>query len=102
MAAIDGAWDCEVQSPMGAQKMTILLASQPGGSFTGTASGPLGALNLEAGQVLGDHITFKMAITMPMPMALDCEAKLVDDDHIEGTVDTGAFGRFPLKATRKG
>lgn len=101
MATIDGEWVCEVESPMGTQKMDLTLASAPGGSFTGTARGALGSLDIADGQMLGDTATFKMAITMPFPMTLDCEAKLVGDDRIEGTVDTGAFGRFPLKASRK-
>ena len=101
MATIDGAWDCEVESPMGAQKLTLTLASTADGGFTGTASGPLGSLEVTDGRIAGDTATFKLAITMPFPMNLDCEARLVSDDRIEGTVDTGAFGRYPIRATRK-
>ena len=101
MATIDGEWVCEVDSPMGTQKMDLTLASVPGGGFTGTARGPLGALDIADGRLLGDTMQFKMAITLPFPMTLDCESRLIGDDRIEGTVDTGAFGRFPLNATRK-
>ena len=100
MATIDGRWMCEVDSPMGAQKLDLTLATQPGGGFTGTASGPLGSIDVKDGQLRGDTLRFKLGITMPMPMALDCEARLVGDDRIEGTVDTGAFGRYPLRAPR--
>lgn len=100
MATIDGDWLCEVDSPMGTQRMELTLATTPGGGFSGTARGPLGSLDIADGLMLGETMTFKMAITMPFPMTLDCESKLVGDDRIEGTVDTGAFGRFPLKATR--
>jgi hypothetical protein len=101
VATIDGEWVCEVDSPMGAQKMDLTLATVAGGGFTGTARGPLGSLDIADGQMLGDTMQFKMAITMPFPMSLACESRLVSDDRIEGTVDTGAFGRFPLRATRK-
>lgn len=101
MATIDGEWLCEVDSPMGTQKMDLTLTMRPGGGFTGTARGPLGALDIADGRMLGDTMNFRMAITMPFPMSLDCESRLVGDDRIEGTVDTGAFGRFPLTATRK-
>jgi hypothetical protein len=102
MATIDGKWTCEVDSPMGAQQLDLNVTSQPDGSFTGTASGPLGAINISDGQLLGDTLRFKLAISMPFPMTLDAEAKLVGDDRIEGTVDTGAFGRYPMRATRAG
>lgn len=101
MATIDGEWLCEVDSPMGTQTMDLTLATTPGGGFGGSARGPLGSLDIADGQMLGETMHFKMAITMPFPMTLACEARMAGDDRIEGTVDTGAFGRFPLKATRK-
>ncbi|USI73319.1 hypothetical protein [Sphingomonas morindae] len=101
MAQIDGQWDCEVDSPMGKQQSLLTLTAS-GTGFAGVASGPLGSVEITNGQVLGDQLSFKMAITLPMPMTLDCEARLIGDDRIEGTVDTGAFGRFPLRATRRG
>lgn len=100
MATIDGQWDCEVDSPMGKQAMTLTLSSS-GGTFSGAASGPLGAVEIADGQVAGDIVTFKLAIKVPMPMTLECEARMQGDDLIEGTVDTGAFGKFPMKAMRR-
>lgn len=100
MATIDGQWDCEVDSPMGKQQMVLTVTSTPTG-FAGAASGPLGTVDVTEGQVFGERLSFKLAVKMPFPMTLDCEATLVDDDTIEGTVDTGAFGKFPMRATRK-
>jgi hypothetical protein len=101
MATIDGQWDCEVDSPMGKQSMVLTLSSS-GGTFSGAATGPLGAVEVSDGQVIGEQVTFKLAVKVPMPMELECEARLTGDDTIEGSVDTGAFGKFPMRATRKG
>ena len=49
----------------------------------------------------GDKLTWKLDITVPMPMTLDGEAT-VDGDTITGTVTAGAFGAFPLTGTRVG
>jgi hypothetical protein len=101
MAGIDGQWDSVAQSPMGEQRSVLTLTSKADGSFAGTNSGPLGSMDVTDGQVTGDLVTAKMQLTMPFPMTLAIEARL-DGDTIEGTIDTGAFGKFPMKATRKG
>jgi hypothetical protein len=100
MAGIDGQWDSVAQSPMGEQRSVLTLTSKPDGSFVGTNAGPMGTLDITEGQVTGDQLTFKMELKVPFPMTLACEGAL-NGDVIEGTIDTGAFGRFPVKATRK-
>lgn len=100
MAAIDGQWDSVAQSPMGEQRSVLTLTSKPDGSFAGTNSGPLGALDVTDGQVTGDMVTFKMQLTTPFPMTLTVEGR-IEGDTMEGTIDTGAFGKFPVTATRK-
>ncbi len=101
MAGIDGQWDCVAQSPMGEQQSVLTLVSKPDGSFVGTNAGPIGALDVTDGQVTGDLVTAKMQLTVPFPMTLTIEGRLAGDT-IEGTIDTGAFGKFPMTATRKG
>lgn len=100
MASIDGQWDCVSQSPMGEQQSVLTLTSKPDGSFVGTNAGPLGSLDVTDGSVTGDQVAFKMELKVPFPMTLTAEAVL-SGDTMEGTIDTGAFGRFPVKATRK-
>lgn len=101
MAGIDGQWDSVAQSPMGEQKSVLTLTSKPDGSFAGTNSGPMGSMDVTDGQVTGDLVTAKMQLTVPFPMTLTLEGRLAGDT-IEGTIDTGAFGKFPMSATRKG
>ena len=100
MAAIDGQWDSVAQSPMGEQVSVLTLTSRPDGSFAGTNSGTLGSLDISDGQMIGDQVSFKMDLKVPFPMTLTVEAQLAGD-VMEGTIDTGAFGKFPVKATRK-
>ncbi|SEN73354.1 hypothetical protein SAMN05192583_3433 [Sphingomonas gellani] len=99
MAQVDGSWDCVVKSPLGDQKMTVTIRSE-GATFTGTASGAMGTAEL-SGEVLGDTISWKQSITVPMPMTLDVEAT-AEGDTLTGTVGAGGLGSFPLSGTRVG
>lgn len=95
--AVDGTYDCTVKSPLGDQNLTLAVKSD-GASFTGTASGAMGASDV-SGTVNGNTIAWKQQMTVPMPMTLDCEAT-IDGDAVTGTVGAGAFGSFPLSGTR--
>ena len=100
MANVDGSWDTLVKSPMGDQKAVLTVVAD-GSSFTGTYSGAMGTTEVKDGHVDGDKLTWKLDITVPMPMTLDAEAT-VDGDSMTGTVTAGAFGAFPLTGTRVG
>jgi hypothetical protein len=97
MAGVDGTYDVTVKSPLGDQKMTMTVVSQ-GSTFTGTNAGAMGSADV-SGDVSGNTLTWKMQITVPMPMTLDCQAT-VEGDQINGSVGAGAFGSFPLTGTR--
>ena len=97
MAEVDGSWDCTVKSPMGDQKMTLTVNSD-GSAFTGTVSGAMGSSDV-SGEVDGNTVSWKQQMTVPMPMTLDCKAT-VEGDTMTGTVGAGAFGSFPLSATK--
>lgn len=100
MAGIEGQWDCVAQSPMGEQRTVLTLVGKPGGGFAGTNSGALGSIDIVDGRLLGEQVSFTMKLTAPFPMELTCEAML-NGDTMEGTLDTGAFGKYPVKATRR-
>ena len=97
MANVDGSWDCVVKSPLGDQKMTLTVNSADT-SFSGAVSGAMGGMDV-TGEVDGDTLSWKQAMTVPMPMTLDCKAT-VEDDVLKGSVAAGAFGSFPLTGTR--
>lgn len=99
MARIDGAYDCVSKTPLGEQKSIFTIVSS-GDSFHGTNASPLGALEVRDGVIDGNRLTWKMEMTLPMPMTLNCEG-IVDGDTLTATVDTGAFGSFTMTGTRR-
>ncbi len=99
MASVDGDWNVTIKSPMGDQS-AVLTITTDGASFSGKMVGGLGSMDIPSGSVDGDTITWKMDMTVPMPMTLDCTAT-ADGDAITGQVVAGAFGAMGLSGTRK-
>ncbi|GAA4765726.1 hypothetical protein GCM10023219_08430 [Stakelama sediminis] len=99
MANVDGSWDTVTKSPMGDQQAVLTIDSS-GDSFTGTYTGAMGSAEVKDGKVDGETLTWKLNISVPMPMTLDCTAT-VDGDAMNGSVTAGAFGSFPMTGTRK-
>ena len=97
MANVDGSWDCTVKSPLGDQQATLDVKAA-GDNFAGIFAGALGETQV-SGTVSGDTLAWRMDISVPMPMLLDCEAT-VSGDTLDGKVTAGAFGSFPLEGTR--
>lgn len=99
MASVDGAYDCVAKTPMGDQNGVFTVISN-GDRFNGTFAGMMGSLDVVDGKVAGDVLTWKMEMTMPMPMTLECEAT-VSGDAITGTMQLGAFGASAFTGTRR-
>jgi zinc protease len=99
MAAVDGDWDVTIKSPMGDQK-GVLTVNSDGNTFSGQMAGGLGTMAIADGTVDGNTISWKMDMTVPMPMTLDATAT-VDGDAISGEVKAGAFGSMGLSGSRK-
>jgi hypothetical protein len=99
MAKVDGAYDCVTKTPMGDQPSVFTVVSS-GNAFHGTNAGPLGSLDVKDGQVDGNRLTWKMEMTVPMPMVLDAEA-IVEGDTLTGTIQLGAFGSAAMTGTRR-
>lgn len=99
MAAVDGAYDVTIKSPMGDQS-AVLTVNSDGSSFSGNMAGGLGSMDIAGGSVDGNTISWSMDMVVPMPMKLDCSA-VIDGDAISGEVKAGAFGSMGLSGTRK-
>lgn len=99
MAAVDGDWDVTIKTPMGDQKSVFTVTSN-GATFSGKVVGALGSMEVNDGVIDGDTLTWKMDMTVPMPMTLEGSAT-VDGDSISGAVKAGAFGEMGLSGTRK-
>lgn len=99
MAQVDGSYECITKSPMGDQK-SVFSVQTDGENFSGQNVGGMGSLDVENGKVDGNKLTWTMAMKVPMPMTLDCEAT-IDGDTLTGTVKAGAFGSMAMSGTRK-
>ena len=80
--------------------MTV-VPGDDGNSFTGSMAGGMGSMDVQNGTISGDTLKWKMDMTVPMPMTLDCEAT-VNGDQMTGNVNAGAFGAMPLTGERQG
>ncbi|MEO1170389.1 MAG: hypothetical protein AAFW97_16920 [Pseudomonadota bacterium] len=100
MTDVTGTWDSTVNSPMGEQKSTMTL-NQEGDTVTGVNAGATGSADVQEGKVDGDTFTWKMDITVPMPMTLEGTAT-VEGDKMAGNIKAGAFGEMPFTATKTG
>jgi hypothetical protein len=98
MANIDGDWKVTVNSPMGAQEITLSLTAA-GDALTGTLSGAMGSTEVKNGKVDGDSATFDATITEPFSINISVTATF-DGDAVSGQVKTQGFGSFPMKGAR--
>src|SRR3954469_23775359 len=96
--AVDGKWEIVINSPLGAQKASLDIATN-GSALTGTQQAAQGSGPLENGKVDGNNVTWSAKITSPMPLTLDF-AGTVDGDKLSGSVKAGSFGSFPFTGNR--
>ncbi|MCJ2183945.1 hypothetical protein MTR62_14755 [Novosphingobium sp. 1949] len=99
--AVAGRYDCVTKTPMGTMKGLMTVVPGDGDTFTGTITGDLGSLELRDGTIAGDTIAWKMTMTSPMKIELDCKATITGDD-LAGKIKAGFFGSMDLLGTRAG
>ena len=101
--SVAGSYDCVVKTPMGDQKgVFTVVTGDDGNSFTGSlTSSMMGSMDIDAGSVDGNTLSWKMNMTVPMPMELDCAAT-IDGDQLTGEVKAGAFGSMNITGKRQG
>jgi hypothetical protein len=100
--SVAGSYDCVTKSPMGDQKSIFsVVPGADGTSFTGTNAGGMGTLEVLDGKIDGDTLSWRMEMTVPMPLTLNATAT-IDGDTLTGTVNAGAFGDMPMTGTRVG
>lgn len=96
--SVAGRYDCTTKTPMGTMKGLLTVVPE-GDTFTGTITGDLGSMELKDGTIDGDTISWKMTMTSPMKIDLDCKATITGDD-LDGKIKAGFFGSMDLKGTR--
>jgi len=96
----DGKWEISMNTPMGAQSGSLDFKVD-GNTLTGTMSAAAAPEPMEItdGTVDGANLTWKAALTQPMPITLEFAA-LVEDDKISGNVKLGSFGEATFEGTR--
>ena len=95
----DGTWKVSMQTPIGERKLTVTLKTA-GSALSGKVTGDdANAAEISDGKVSGDSISFKAAITSPMPLTLVVNG-LVAGDSISGTVEASGIGKMPFTGTR--
>jgi hypothetical protein len=98
MASADGTWNCTLDSPMGAQQMTLTLVTN-GNELSGKLGGPQGEMEFTGGTVDGDNLSWSISIDQPMPMQIETTAT-IDGDNLNGESKLGSFGTAKLTGTR--
>ncbi|MGH6744021.1 hypothetical protein EDF58_1011176 [Novosphingobium sp. PhB57] len=98
MSLLGGTYECSTKTPMGHQKGTLTIVPE-GDTFTGQITGDLGTMELRGGTISGNQLSWKMKMTSPMPIDLDCKAT-VDGTALTGTIKAGFFGTMPLEGTK--
>ena len=94
----DGTWNLTMQTPMGERRSTLTLATS-GGTLTGSQEAEGNTTEITDGSVSGNDVSWKVAITNPMPLTLTFSGS-VNGNTLNGTADTGMFGSFPFQGTR--
>ena len=94
----DGTWNLTMQTPMGERRSTLTL-STAGGTLTGTQQAEGDTTDIAEGTVNGNDVSWKVAITNPMPLTLTFSGT-VDGNSLNGNADTGMFCSFPFQGTR--
>lgn len=97
--AVDGNWNISVETPIGTRAATLSLATADG-ALTGTQAADGKSTSITDGKVDGNKVSWKVAITSPMPMTLEFEGT-VEGDKITGHANAGAFGALPFSGQRE-
>lgn len=96
--AVDGNWNISVETPIGTQAATLSLSTADG-TLSGTQGAEGKSAAITDGKVEGNKVSWKIAITNPMPLTLEFEGT-VEGDRIAGKANAGAFGAMPFSGTR--
>jgi hypothetical protein len=97
---LTGTWDFEVVTENGTGTPTVKL-KQEGDKLTGTYESRMMGVRALSGNVKGDSIIFALAPVGEATVVMTYAGKIVDADHVEGTVDFGGMGGATFKGMRK-
>jgi hypothetical protein len=97
--AIDGTYECEVKTPMGAMPVKMKLSTE-GDNLVGSCSTEHGEQAIVGKCPAPDEISFSTKVKIPMGhMNLNVSGK-VQGDEITGQVKAGIFGKATFKGKK--
>lgn len=97
---LTGTWDFEVVTENGTGTPTVKL-KQEGGKLTGTYESRMMGVRALNGSVKGDSIVFALAPVGEATVVMTYAGRIVDADHLEGTVDFGGMGGATFRGMRR-
>ncbi len=97
---LTGTWDFEVITENGTGTPTVRL-KQEGDKLTGTYESRMMGVRTITGSVKGDSVHFALGTSGESTVVMTYAGKIVDADHLEGTVDFGGMGGAMFKGMRK-
>jgi len=97
--AVDGTYNIQIDTPMGAQAGKLTLKTD-GNSLSGSVASSMGEQSFDGGTVTGEEFIWSVQVSGPMgQMKLDFKGS-VSGDEISGQVELGSFGSATFKGTR--
>jgi hypothetical protein len=97
---LTGTWDFEVITENGTGTPTVRL-KQEGEKLTGTYESRMMGVRTITGAVKGDSVHFALGTSGESTVVMTYAGKIVDADHLEGTVDFGGMGGAQFKGMRR-
>ena len=97
---LTGTWDFEVVTENGTGTPTVRL-KQEGDKLTGTYESRMMGVRTITGAVKGDSINFALGTSGESTIVMTYAGKIIDADHLAGTVDFGGMGGATFKGMRK-
>lgn len=83
---VDGTWDVSVQTPIGKQKVKLILKSD-GNVLSGALDGAEGRNEITEGTIDGNSIFFRASIKRPVKVKISYKAQ-IEGDKLTGTAKT--------------
>jgi hypothetical protein len=97
--AVDGTWKLSVNTPMGAQESTLVIANS-GGTPTATQSaGSSEGRPVDDLTIHGNDVSWKSSITRPVALTLEFSGT-VEGESMSGKVKLGMFGTQSFSGVR--
>lgn len=97
---IDGAWDCEVSTPLGLQK-SVLTFKTVDNTLAGEGVSATGDVaELRELKVDGDKVSWIASVEKPLKLDVKVEVVVVGD-AAKGKAKLGMLGSSPVSMTRR-